>query len=92
MYGVHIAFQELQTVAFMLCLMAFHLAGKVVAMHMDNSIMKAYLCSQGGTVSPFLSRLVCCILHLADKNRLPLIPAYIPTHFNVEANSQPWEG
>ena len=51
----HIALQELQAVAIMLRRMAFHLSGKVVAWHLDNSIAKAYLCDQGGTVSPFLS-------------------------------------
>ena len=55
----HIALQELQAVAIMLCRMAFHLSGKVVALHLDNSTAKAYLCNQGGTVSPFLSRLAC---------------------------------
>ena len=49
--------QELQAVAVMLCRMAFCLSGKVVALHLDNSTAKAYLCNQGGTVSPFLSRL-----------------------------------
>ena len=33
--------------------LAFSLAGKVVALHLVNSIVKAYLCNQGGTVSPF---------------------------------------
>ena len=49
----HIALQELQAVAVMLCRMAFCLSGKVVALHLDNSTAKAYLCNQGGTVSPF---------------------------------------
>ena len=47
---------------------------------------KAYLCNQGGTVSPFLMRLACQILSLTDKHSITLIPAYIPTHLNVEAN------
>ena len=42
---VHIALQELQAVAIMLCRMAFHLSGKVVALHLDNSTAKAYLCN-----------------------------------------------
>ena len=50
----HIALQELQAVAVMLCRMACCLSGKVVALHLDNSTAKAYLCNQGGTVSPFL--------------------------------------
>ena len=33
--------------------MAFHLSGKVVALHLDNSTAKAYLSNQGGTVTPF---------------------------------------
>ena len=88
----HIALQELQAVAVMLCKMAFHLAGKVVALHLDNSTAKAYLCNQGGTVSPFLSRLACWILSLTDKHGITLLPAYIPTHLNVEADflSQDW--
>ena len=70
----------------MLWRMAFHLSGKVVALHLDNSTAKAYLCNQGSTVSPILSRLACWILSLTDKHGITLIPAYIPTHPNVEAN------
>ena len=70
--------------------MAFHLFGKVVALHLDNSTDKAYLCNQGGTVSPFLSRLACGILSLTDKYGITLILAYIPTHLNVEANYLSW--
>ena len=69
----------------MLCRMAFCLSGKVVALHLDNSTDKAYLCNQGGTVSPFLSRLACQILSLTDKHGITLLLAYIPTHLNVEA-------
>ena len=88
----HIALRELQAVAIMLCRMAFCLSGKVVALHLDNSTAKAYLCNQGGTVSPFLSRLACWILSLTDKHGITLIPAYIPTHLSVEADylSQDW--
>ena len=82
----HTALQELQAVAMMLCGMTFHLSGKVVALHLDNSTAKAYLCNQGGTVSPFLFRLGCWILRLTDKHGITLIPAYIPTHLNVEVN------
>ena len=67
----HIALQELQAVAVMLHRMAFHLSGKVVALHLDNSTAKAYLCNQGGTVSPFLSRLACQILHLGVRELSP---------------------
>ena len=82
----HIALQELQAVAVMLRRMAFCLSGKVVALHLDNSTAKAYLCNQGGTVSPFLSRLACQILSLTDKHGITLLPAYIPTHLNVEVD------
>ena len=82
----HIALQELQAVAVMLRRMAFCLSGKVVALHLDNSTAKVYLCNQGGIVSPFLSRLACCILSLTDKHGITLLPAYIPTHLNVEAD------
>ena len=88
----HIALQELQVVAIMLCRMTFHLSGKVVALHLDNNTAKAYLCNQGGTVSPFLSRLACQILSLTDKHGITLLPAYIPTHINVEADFLSWIG
>ena len=87
----HVALQELQAVAIMLHRMAFHLSGKVVALHLDNSTAKAYLCNHGGTVSPFLSRLACQILSLTDKHGITLLPAYIPTHLNVEADFLSWE-
>ena len=70
----------------MLHRMAFHLSGKVVALHFDNSTAKAYLCNQGDTVSPFHSRLACQILSLTDKHNITLLQAYIPTHLNVEAD------
>ena len=70
----------------MLPRMAFHLSGKVVALHLDNSTAKAYLCNQGGIMSPFLSRLACQILSLINKHGITLIPAYISTHLNVEAD------
>ena len=85
----HIALQELQAVAVMLHRMAFHLSGRVVALHLDNSTGKVYLCNQGGTVSPFLSRLACWILSLTDKHGITLLPAYIPTHLNVEGQLLP---
>ena len=88
----HFVLQELQAVAIMLHRIAFCLSGKVVALHLDNSTAKAYLCNQGGTVSPFLSRLACQILSLTDKYGITLLPVYIPTHLNVEADylSQNW--
>ena len=88
----HLALQELQAVAMMLCRMAFDLSGKVVALHLDNSTAKAYLCNQCGTVSPFLSRLACQVLSLTKKHGITLLLAYIPTHLSVEADylSQNW--
>ena len=64
----------------------FHLSPKVFALHLDSKTIKAALCSQGGTAS-LLSRLACHILNLANKHGVTLVPAYIPTHLNVEANS-----
>ena len=75
----------------MLHRMASHLSGKVVALHLDNSTAKAYLYNQGGTVSPFLSKLACHILGLTNKHGITLIPAYIPTHLNMEANYLSWD-
>ena len=69
----------------MLHRMAFWLSGMVVALHLDNNTAKAYLCNQGGTMTPFLSRLACQILSLTKKWGITLIPAYIPT-LSVEAN------
>ena len=71
----HIALQELQAVAIILCRMAFYLSGKVVALYLDNSTAKAYLCNQGGTVSPFLYRLACWIPSLTNKHGITLLPA-----------------
>ena len=85
-----IALQELQAITMMLCRMVFHLSGKVVSLHLDKSTAQAYLCNQGGTVSPFLSRLACWILSLTIKHRITLIPAYIHTHLNVEAKYLFW--
>ena len=85
-----IALLEPQAIAMMLHRIVFHLSHQVVALYLDNSTAKAILCNQGGTVSPFLSRLVCRILHLTDKHSITLIPAYILTHLNVEANYLSW--
>ena len=81
-----IALQDLQAVAVMLHRMAFCLSGKVVALHLDNSTAKAYLCNQGGPVSPFLSRLACQILGLTDKLGITLHPAYILMQLNMEVD------
>ena len=87
----HIALQELQAVAMMLCRMPFCLSGKVVALPLDNSTVKASLCNQGGTASPFLCRLACWILSLTNKHGITFLPAYIPTHLNVEADYLSWD-
>ena len=72
MCRAHIALQELWAIIMMLYRMAFHLSGKVVILHLDNSMEKAYLCNQGGTVSPFLSWVACQILSLTDSTVLLL--------------------
>ena len=46
-------------------MMAFLLPGKMVVLHLDNSIAKAYFCNQVGTTSTFLSSLACHILNWA---------------------------
>ena len=46
-----------KAVALTLCKMAFLLYCKVVALLLDNSTAKAYLCNEGGTASTFLSRI-----------------------------------
>ena len=89
MCRAHITLQELQAIAMMLHQMAFCLSGKVVAFFLNNSTAEAYLCNQGSTVSPFLSRLACQILNLT-KHGIALILAYIPTHLSVEANYLSW--
>ena len=42
-------------------------------------------------MSPFLSRLTCWILSLTDKHGITLLPTYIPTHVNVEADFLSWD-
>ena len=86
MHRVHIVLQKLQAVVLMLHRMVFHLSGKVVALHLDNSTAKAYLCTQGSKVSLHFSRLACFILNLAKKHGITVIPAYIPIHLNVGAS------
>ena len=71
----HIALQELQAIVMMLLRMAFHLSGKVVALHLHNGTAKVYLCNHGHTVSPFLSRLACWRLSLTDKHGITPIPS-----------------
>ena len=92
MHKAHFTLQELQAVDMMLCRMAFRLLGKFFVLHLDSCTVKAYVCNQGSTVSPFLSVTGGQILSLTDMHGITLIPAYIPTHLNVEADylSQEW--
>ena len=50
----------------------------VVVLYLDNSTTKGYLCNQG------VSFQTSCVLNLANKHILTVIPAYIPTHLKVE--------
>ena len=68
MHNVHIALQELQAVVLLLHKMAFYLSGKVVTLHLHNSIAKANLYNKNGTVFVFLSRPACYILNLGEKH------------------------
>ena len=86
LYKVYIPLQEPQTVALMLCIMAFCLFCKLVALHYDNSTAKAYLCNQEGTASTFLSRIACHILNMVTMHGFYLLPAYLPNHLHVKAD------
>ena len=55
MHKAHIALQKILAVALELGRMACHLSGDMGGLDLDNSTAKAYLCSQGTTIS--LSRL-----------------------------------
>ena len=70
--------------------MVFYLADEVVPLGLDNITAQTYLCDEAGTVLPFLFRLICCILNLADRYDITLISAYIPTHLNLEADYLSW--
>ena len=86
MCRIHVALQEFQATALILCGMAFQLFGKVVVLQLDNNTIKAYLCKQVGTVLYSLSIHACCILNLANNHGITLIPAYHPTHLNEEVD------
>ena len=86
MHKVHVALQGHQVVALMLYKMVFCYLVRWAALHLENSTVKAYVHNQGGTASPFLCRLPCCILNLANMHGITLIPAYISTHFNGAAD------
>ena len=91
MYEAHRPLRELEGVVLMLHRMALHLSGKVmVALHLDNSTSKGYLHNHSSTVSLFPPRLSCCTLDLAGIHGITLIPAYVPTHLNVETNYLSW--
>ena len=90
MHRVHLALQVPQAVLLMLHSMVFHLSGKTVALHLDNSTAEAYLCNKDCTVYVYLSRLACYILSLDNKHGIPLISAYKHTLLNVEANYLSW--
>ena len=79
MCKIHMALQVPQAVVLMPHRMVLHFTVKVVALHLYTSTAKAYRCNQDGTVSMFLSRLTYCLLCLANKSVITLIPAYIPT-------------
>ena len=57
MSDAHIALQECQVVVLMLCRMAFHLSGKLVALHLHVCTFKANICNHNSIVLLFLYRL-----------------------------------
>ena len=83
---VHIALEEHHAFALMLHKMALGLSGKVISLKFDKTTAEAYLCSQGGTPSTFLSRLSCHILNQANMNGINFFPVYMTTHLSVEAD------
>ena len=92
MCKMHISLQELQAVALMPCKMAFRLSSNVVALHLDNCTVKAYLCNQGGTSSLFLSRLAYHIFNLADKQGITLEPASLHCSVCISSLGSNWSG
>ena len=76
----------LQAMVLRLCKLVSWLPGEVIALHLDNSTAKAYLCNQGGTASTFPARLVCNnFFSLPKMHVINLLPTYLPTHLGVEA-------
>ena len=49
-------------------------------------VQLSYVCNQGGTASFFLSRLVCCILDVANKHGITLYCSMHTYHLSVETN------
>ena len=78
-----ITLEQLQAFALMLHKKLFKLSGKVIALFLENSTAKSYLCNQDGIVSLFLSRLVPTFWIWLTSMVLLFISAYIPTHLNV---------
>ena len=83
MCKVHIDLNKLQMVALMLHIMAFHYLVRWLPYTWIKVLLKLIYVIKVLKHLFFLSRLACCILHVADKNTILLIPAYIPTHLNV---------
>ena len=79
----YITYKELQIVVLMLCRMAFHFTGKVVALHLNNSTAEAYLCNPRWYNISFQTD--WHILGLATKHGITLIQTYIPS-YNVKAD------
>ena len=80
---IYAAIQELWAVVPVICRMAFHLASKVITMHLDSNTDKAYLCNKGGMVFPFLSRLV----HHTLNSSIHTYPSQCPSHSSIAGNS-----
>ena len=89
MYGIGIALQDLKIVGLVLCRRAFHLSGKLVPYILIIVLIKLIYVIVV-IQCPFLSRLACCKLNLADKHGITLIPTYIHIHLSVEANYLSW--
>ena len=66
--------------------MAFWLPNKVVTIHWDHSTAVAYLCTHDETASSILSRLACHIWNLDNLHGINLLPAFLPTHSNMETD------
>ena len=85
MHRVYIAIQEPLAVELMLHRMAFSLIWQGGHLTFGCNTAKAYLCNQGGTSFSLQTSLP--VLYLVEKHGITLIPAFIPTHLNVEANN-----
>ena len=85
----HIALQELQAVAIMVCRMAFHLSGKVPCIWITVLLRLTFVIKVVQCLLFF--RLACWILSLTKKYGITLLPAYNPTHLSVEADYLSWD-